>query len=131
MIDECAQRWRCVPPLRIVQIEPRERRRELLEHRHELSASGGLARSAFVREGESRACNGEANVQCGIIRQHAGAHVDGEIASVLRELPAVGRRLRRGMLVDAPVVDELARVFGLAVLRKVRRRPDYDEPQVA
>src|SRR6185312_1089497 len=55
MIDESAQRWRCVPPLRIVQIEPRERRRELLEHRHELTASDGLARSAFVREGESRA----------------------------------------------------------------------------
>jgi hypothetical protein len=35
------------------------------------------------------------------------------------------------MPVDAPVVDELAQVFGLAVLRKVGRRPDYDEPQVA
>src|SRR4029077_17601786 len=37
ILDESAERWRCVPLLWIVQIVAGERRAEFLEHRHQLS----------------------------------------------------------------------------------------------
>src|SRR5689334_16131299 len=48
VVDECPERHRGVPPLRVVEIEPRERRRERLEHGYELAARHLLAHLVLV-----------------------------------------------------------------------------------
>jgi hypothetical protein len=67
----------------------------------------------------------------GVIREHAGPNVDGEVAPVLGELPSVGRRLRRRVPVDALVLDEVARVLRLWMPSEGGGGTHHDETQIA
>jgi len=63
-----------VPPLRVVQIESRERRTEFLEHRHQVATPDGVTRAIVGKRQPSTRAR-ELNVQRRIVGEHTGVDI--------------------------------------------------------
>ena len=80
------------------------------------------------RERHSQPSNRETPVERRVGGEHPRRHGYGEGATVLGELPAIGRRVVDRVPVEALVFHELARVLGYRMAREIRRSADDGQP---
>lgn len=79
VIDKRAQRRGRASPLRVIQIETRERRREFFEHFHEVGATRFVPHP-IVDECESNACTCQSQIHSRVVGQDARLDLDRKVA---------------------------------------------------